>query len=199
MQGGTNPLVAHHDRSPNAALDISSVNMYVPPYNCPLLLIPLPASLVNVIAADPSQHQDTGTAPDVVLGFERFLSGISARFIRARGEELDPLVLDELRSFTALLSVDPCTFTEVEPHSGHTFARFSYLIDGCTSIPPMRAGRERDGGSGLGRQAHPDRLPPLARTQGAPRGDLNALLGVHRTVPWTLRGRLPILYRRPHR
>ncbi|MBK7257997.1 MAG: sigma 54-interacting transcriptional regulator [Ignavibacteriae bacterium] len=123
----------------NAALDISSVNMYVLPYNCPLLLISLPASPVNAMAALPPQHQDTGTDPEVVLGFERFLSDLSARFIRARGEEVDPLVLDGLRSFTILLCVDRCTLTEVEPRSGHTFTRFSYAVDGCTAIPPMRA------------------------------------------------------------
>lgn len=94
---------------------------------------------MNATAAVAPHARDTGTQVDMVLGFERFLSDLSARFIRARGEEVDALVVDGLRSFTHVLSVDRCTLTEVDPDTGHTYTRFSYAVEGCTAIPQMRA------------------------------------------------------------
>jgi formate hydrogenlyase transcriptional activator len=89
--------------------------------------------------APPVPHHEGETVSDVLLGFERFLSDLSARFIQAPGEEVEALVRDGLRLFTELLTVDRCTLTEVAPDTQHTFTRFSYARDGCTAIPPMRA------------------------------------------------------------
>jgi formate hydrogenlyase transcriptional activator len=95
---------------------------------------------MNTMATAPSvPHHEGEIASDVLLGFERFLSDLSARFIRARGEDVEALVRDGLRLFTQLLSVDRCTLTEVTPDTRQTFTRFSYARDGCTAIPPMRA------------------------------------------------------------
>jgi formate hydrogenlyase transcriptional activator len=83
--------------------------------------------------------QEGETALHALLGFERFLSDLSARFIRARGEEVDSLVHEGLRSFIGLLCVDRCTLTEVDPRLHHTYVRFSSARDGCATIPPMRS------------------------------------------------------------
>jgi formate hydrogenlyase transcriptional activator len=76
---------------------------------------------------------------NVLLGFERFLSEISAKFVRATGSEVEPLVLEGLRQFALYLAVERFTLTEVLPEVKQTHVRFSYAGEGLPPISPQRA------------------------------------------------------------
>ena len=91
------------------------------------------------MAPSPSHPLEGSIDPDDLLGYERFLSDISAQFIRAHGEDVEALVRDGLRLFTEVLNVDRCTLTEVLGDGEQTYTRFSYAREGFFGIPAMRA------------------------------------------------------------
>jgi formate hydrogenlyase transcriptional activator len=88
----------------------------------------------------PSSHPDEGiyTTRDL-LGFERFLSDISAKFVRAPNDDVENLIGQGLTAFTSFLGVERCTLTEVHAESQQAFVRFSCAKDGFAVIPQMRA------------------------------------------------------------
>lgn len=74
-----------------------------------------------------------------LLGFERFLSELSASFVRAAGAEVDLLVREGLQRIVTFLTIERCTLTEVVVDRRETYVRYSVAKEGHAAIPPMRA------------------------------------------------------------